>query len=127
MTDAPLPSGLTDTMRVPGPITLFAPTDDAFEELSADVNARLRSNPRLVEHLLGHHVAQGLYFSADLTSGPIVVLDGHELEVADDGTTTLVEGVPIVEADVRAGNGVVHLVNRLLMPGELDLTGTSVP
>jgi uncharacterized surface protein with fasciclin (FAS1) repeats len=120
-------AGLTHAMRSPGPVTLFAPTDEAFEELSADTNARLRSDPELVSQLLGHHVADGLYLAADLTSHSITVLDGHVLDVRVDGTTILVDGIPIVELDLRAGNGVVHVVNHLLMPGELDLSGTDTP
>jgi uncharacterized surface protein with fasciclin (FAS1) repeats len=120
-------AGLTQAMRAPGPLTLFAPTDEAFEELSADTNARLRSDPELLSLLLGHHVADGLYLAADLTSEPITMLDAHVLDARADGTTMLVEGVPIVDPDLRTGNGVVHVVNHLLMPGELDLSGTGAP
>ena len=120
-------AGLTDAMLVPGPITVFAPTDDAFEDLSADANARLRSDPALLSQLLGHHVAAGLHLAVDLAAEPIVVLDDHVLDVEADGSTIMVEGVPIVEADLGAANGVVHVVNHLLMPGELDLTGTAAP
>ena len=120
-------AGLTEAMRAPGPLTLFAPTDEAFEELSADTNARLGSDPQLLSHLLGHHVADGLYLAADLTSAPITVFDEHVLTVRADGSTTVVEEVPIIDADLRVGNGVVHVVDHLLMPGELDLAGTSAP
>ena len=120
-------AGLTESMRAAGPLTLFAPTDEAFEGLSADTNARLRSDPELLSHLLGHHLAAGLHLSADLTTGPITVFDDHVLNVQVEGTTILVEGVRIVDPDLRAGNGVVHVVNHLLMPGELDLSGTDAP
>ena len=120
-------AGLADVLRVPGPLTLFAPTDDAFDELSADTNARLSSDPTLLTQLLGHHVAEGMYAASQLTATPIVMVDGHVLDVQSDGATTIVDGVPIVDPDLRAGNGVVHVVNDLLMPGELDLTGTVAP
>ena len=120
-------AGLTEAMRVAGPLTLFAPTDEAFEELSADTNARLRSEPELLSLLLGHHVADGLYLAADLASEPITMVDDHVLTVDADGSTILVEDVPIVDPDLRTGNGVVHVVNHLLMPGELDLSGTDAP
>ena len=55
------------------------------------------------------------------------MFDDHVLAVGADGTTILVEGVPIVDPDLRTGNGVVHVVNHLLMPGELDLSGTDAP
>jgi uncharacterized surface protein with fasciclin (FAS1) repeats len=120
-------AGLTDAMRTSGPLTLFAPTDEAFEELSADTNARLRSDPELLSRLLGHHVANGLYLSGDLTSKPITLVDDHVLVVEVKGSTILVEGVPIVDSDLRTGNGVVQVVDHLLMPGELDLSGPGVP
>ncbi|HZI44973.1 MAG TPA: fasciclin domain-containing protein, partial [Ilumatobacter sp.] len=120
-------AGLTEAMRAAGPLTLFAPTDEAFEELSADTNARLRSEPELLSLLLGHHVADGLYFAADLASEPITMVDDHVLTVDADGSTILVEDVPIVDPDLRTGNGVVHVVKHLLMPGELDLSGTDAP
>ena len=120
-------AGLTEAMRAAGPLTLFAPTDEAFEELSADTNARLRSEPELLSLLLGHHVADGLYVAADLPSEPITMVDDHVLTVDADGSTILVEDVPIVDPDLRTGNGVVHVVNHLLRPGELDLSGTDAP
>ena len=120
-------AGLTEAMRAAGPLTLFAPTDEAFEELSADTNARLRSDRELLSLLLGHHVADGLYLAADLPSEPITMVDDHVLTVDADGSTILVEDVPIVDPDLRTGNGVVHVVNHLLMPGELDLSGTDAP
>jgi uncharacterized surface protein with fasciclin (FAS1) repeats len=120
-------AGLDEAMRAPGPLTLFAPTDEAFEELSADTNARLRSDPDLLSLLLGHHVVDGLHLAADLTSEPITLFDDHVLAVRADGATILVEGVPIVEPDLRTGNGVVHIVNHLLMPGELELSGRGAP
>jgi uncharacterized surface protein with fasciclin (FAS1) repeats len=120
-------AGLTEAMRAAGPLTLFAPTDEAFEELSADTNARLRSDRELLSLLLGHHVADGLYLAADLPSEPITMIDDHMLSVDVDGSTILVEDIPIVDPDLRTGNGVVHVVNHLLMPGELDLSGTDAP
>ena len=120
-------AGLSAALRVPGPVTVFAPTDEAFDELSADTNARLRSDPELLSRLLGHHVADGLFLAADLTSESVMMMDGHVLHASLEGATIVVQGVPIVEPDLRAGNGVVHVVDHLLMPGELHLTGAGVP
>ena len=120
-------AGIADVVNVAGPITVFAPTDDAFEELPADTDAKLRSDPDLLTQVLGHHIAEGLYLSSALTTQPIVVFDGHHLDVTSDGDTIVVDGVPIAEADLPAGNGVVHIVNHLLTQGELDLTETTAP
>lgn len=118
---------ISDVVDVAGPITVFAPTDAAFEELSADTDAQLRSDPALLSEVLGHHIAEGLHLAADLATDPVAVFDGHQLVVTTEGGTVVVDGVPIVDADLRAGNGVVHVVNHLLMPGELDLTGAVAP
>jgi len=120
-------AGLSEAMRVTGPLTVFAPTDEAFDELSADTDARLRSDPELLSRLLGHHVANGLYVAADLTSEPVTMVDGHVLHARTEGRTILVQDVAIVEPDLRAGNGVVHVVNHVLTPGELDLIGAGAP
>lgn len=120
-------AGLAEVVHVAGPITVFAPTDQAFDALSADTNARLSSDPALVRQLVGNHVAEGLYPAAQLRATPVVMVDGHVLDVETDGATTIVDGVPIVDPDLGAGNGVVHVVNSLLLPGELDLTGTVAP
>jgi uncharacterized surface protein with fasciclin (FAS1) repeats len=120
-------AGHSDVMRVPGPITVFAPTDEAFEALSADTNARLSSDPALLTRLLGHHVADGAYPASAVAAGTIVLADGDVLDVQVDGATTVVDDVPLADPDLRAGNGVVHIVNDLLMPGELQLTETVAP
>ena len=120
-------AGLADVLRVSGPITVFAPTDEAFDELSADTNARLSSDPAMLTDLLGHQVAEGLYAAAELTATPIVMVDGDVLDVTVEGDTTRVDGVPIVDPDLRAGNGLVHVVNDLLDPRELDGDGTVAP
>ena len=120
-------AGISDVLNVTGPITVFAPTDEAFEQLPADTDARLRSNPELLSHMLAHHIAEGEFFSADLATAPIVVFDDHQLRVTTESDTIVVEGVPIVEPDLLAGNGVVHIVNHLLTPGELDVGGGSAP
>src|SRR4051794_12023861 len=120
-------AGLADVLRVAGPITVFAPTDQAFDALSADTNARLSSDPAMLTELLGHHVADGLYAASELTATPIVMVDGDALDVTTEADTTLVDGVPIVDPDLPAGNGLVHVVNELLQPGELQLDGTVAP
>ena len=120
-------AGISDVVNVTGPITVFAPTDEAFEQLPADTDARLRSNPELLSHVLAHHIAEGEFLSTDLATKSIVVFDDHQLRGTTEGDTTLVEGVPIVEADLRVGNGVVHIVNHLLTPGELDVGEGSAP
>ncbi|MFP5486816.1 MAG: fasciclin domain-containing protein, partial [Acidimicrobiia bacterium] len=114
-------AGLGDELAGDGPLTLFAPTDAAFDALSPDAVAQLRSDPELLERVLGHHLVDGSWPVAALVTGPLTTVMGDELvvDVSDDGRT--VGGVEIAEADVLAMNGVVHAIDALLVPDDVDL------
>lgn len=114
-------AGLLDVLTVTDPVTLFAPTDDAFDQLDADAVAQLRSDPALLERVLRHHVVAARLTTDDLTTGPLLTLADDELDVVVDGPAQ-VDGASIVDADVTALNGVVHAVDRLLLPQDVDLT-----
>ncbi len=109
-------SDATATLSGSGPFTLFAPSDEAFEELPPDTLAALRQNPRQLATLLQHHVVAGSYLSSELEPGPIEMLDGTTLSVrvADDVIT--IGGATITEPDIEAGNGVVHVIDLVLLP-----------
>ena len=104
------------------PVTLFAPTNAAFDALPADAVAQLRSDPELLARVLDHHIVQGRLLVADLVTGPLTTAAGDELEIDADGAVPVVDGASIVEPDVLAGNGVVHAVDALLLPDDVDLT-----
>lgn len=111
-------SGLGEQLADPeaDPVTLFAPTDDAFEALPADVNAQLRADPALLARVLGAHIVSGAVRSTDLTAGPLSTMDGSTLDVTiTDGTITLDEA-RVTTPDVATGNGIVHIVDRVLLP-----------
>lgn len=114
-------AGLTDSLAVDGPLTLFAPVDAAFDDLPADALAQLRSDPALLETVLRHHLADGLLLTSDLATGPLPTLAGGELDVVA-GDAVTIDGASIVDGDVLAANGVVHAIDRLLLPDGVDLT-----
>ena len=111
-------AGLRDQLADPDaePVTLFAPTDAAFEALPADVNAQLRADPDLLAEVLGTHLVAGAVRAAELVPGPLAALDGssHDVTVVD-GTVSIDE-TRVVQADVVTGNGIVHVVERVLLP-----------
>jgi outer membrane protein OmpA-like peptidoglycan-associated protein len=115
-------AALADALTGSDPVTLFAPTNESFDALPADAVARLRSDPELLERVLGHHLVQGGLLAADLVTGPLVSAAGDQLDIGADGEATTVDGASIVEPDVLAGNGVVHAVDALLLPDDVDLT-----
>lgn len=117
-----------------GPLTLFAPTDDAFDaafdELGADAFNALVSDPDALRQVLLHHATQGAITSGDLVAGDVTMLDGTTVAVdpgAESGVTftsgAVVAGVddPDTQLDIEASNGVVHAINRLLIPDGLNL------
>lgn len=100
------------------PVTLFAPTDDAFDDLPADVTAQLRSDPDLLATVLAHHIVDGSVLAADLTPGALTMMDGTVSTVAIDGTAITIDDAAVVRPDVVTGNGVVHIVDRVLLPAD---------
>lgn len=118
-------AGLTASLSDPAgePVTLFAPTDEAFESLPADVLASMRADPEQLALVLRHHLVDGAVPSTQLASGPIEALEGGPLEVtvsADGGDPGIVvAGAPISVPDLMTGNGVVHVVDGVLVPEAL--------
>jgi outer membrane protein OmpA-like peptidoglycan-associated protein/uncharacterized surface protein with fasciclin (FAS1) repeats len=124
-------SGITTAFDDPSaePVTIFAPTDSAFERLSADANAHLRSQPALLAELLDHHMASGVLLADEIETGPLSMLDGTSVDVDRVGSAITIDGSRLVDVDLTAGNGVVHAIDGVLVPDDLDLTAPpgSVP
>jgi OOP family OmpA-OmpF porin len=102
------------------PVTVFAPTDDAFEALPADVLADLRADPDALRDVLLHHSSDGHLLVADFESGPIEMRDGATVEL--DADEPSIDGAVITVSDIEATTGVVHIVDSVLVPDQLDLT-----
>lgn len=123
---------LVDTLGEDGPFTLLAPTDDAFdaafEALGADAFEALTSDPEMLRAVLLHHVADGSIRSTDFVAGPLEMLDGTDVEVEPtDAGVTFTSGEIVTlttdpaQLDIEAANGLVHAVDQVLLPIELDL------
>ena len=106
---------LVDTLSSEGPFTVFAPTDDAFAALpEGTVEGLLEDIPSLTS-ILTYHVVSGKVESGDLTNGPVPTVNGADVEInLDDGVK--VNDSNVVIADVQACNGVIHVVDAVLMP-----------
>ena len=109
-------AGLVDTLKGPGPFTVFAPTDEAFAKLPAGtLDALLKDKDRLTA-VLTYHVVPGRVMAADvvkLTSAKTV--QGGSLGIGTVGGVT-VDGAKVVKADVAASNGVIHVIDTVLIP-----------
>ena len=110
-------AGLADTLSSPGPFTVFAPTDDAFAKLPAGtVDSLLKDIPQLTK-ILTYHVVSGKVTAADvvkLTSAPTV--EGSSLTISATGGTVKVNDATVTQADIQADNGVIHVIDTVLLP-----------
>jgi uncharacterized surface protein with fasciclin (FAS1) repeats len=105
-----------DTLRTPGPYTIFAPTDEAFARLSpASLKALLRNNRKL-KTVLAYHVVSGTLAAAQLATGDLRTVEGSSLQVAVDKGRVSINGAHIVQADIFTSNGVIHAIDALLIP-----------
>jgi uncharacterized surface protein with fasciclin (FAS1) repeats len=120
---------LDDDLAGDGPFTVFAPVNSAFDALGADVVAALlqEGNRQLLTDILGYHVVPGAAVqSGDLTDGQTVTtLQGEELTIGVSGGDVTVNGANVITADVEAANGVVHLVDGVLVP-EVDIVEQAI-
>jgi len=114
-------AGLTDTLANEGPFTVFAPTDEAFAALPTDVmNALMMpENQDLLTQILAYHVVPGAVTADELTTGEVETLNGGlAVEVTPD--QVIVNDASVVAANVPASNGVIHVINRVLIPEGLE-------
>ena len=115
-------AGLADTLAGDGPFTIFAPTDAAFAdylgEMGMSVEDALADTTFLSSLLQGHVVeaADDSGMVAGMVDNPFVSLAGTELPVTVDGDTITIGGAEIIEADVFATNGVIHVIDTVLTP-----------
>lgn len=108
-------AGLVDTLKGPGPFTVFAPTDEAFAKIpKADLD-KLLANKAKLKAVLTYHVVSGKVMAADIKAGKVKSVQGEQLTLATKGGV-MVNKAKVVSADVAADNGVIHAIDTVLMP-----------
>ena len=108
-------AGLVDTLKGPGPFTVFAPTDEAFAKIpKADLDALLKDKAKL-SAVLTYHVVAGKVMAKDVKAGKVKSVQGSELTLATSGGVT-VDSAKVVAADIVADNGVIHVIDSVLLP-----------
>ena len=110
-------ANLTSALEGPGPFTVFAPTDDAFAQIDPAVLNDIIADPDLLARVLTYHVVSGEFTSTDvagLSSAP--TLNGKDVSLSFDGTTVMVDGATVIQADVDASNGIIHIIDQVLLP-----------
>jgi uncharacterized surface protein with fasciclin (FAS1) repeats len=114
-------AGLTDTLKGRGPFTIFAPTDEAFQKLpSGALEALLKDNAKL-KAVLNYHVITGHVLAQDLKSGDVMTLQGSPLTAMVSGADVQVNGAHVRQRDITASNGVIHVIDAVIMPRNWQL------
>ncbi|MES2667739.1 MAG: fasciclin domain-containing protein [Pseudomonadota bacterium] len=111
-------AGLVETLKGPGPFTVFAPTDAAFAALPAGTVEDLLKpeNKDKLTAILTYHVVPGKVMSTDLTEGMMAkTVQGSEATITLDGGAKI-DGAAISTADIEASNGVIHVIDQVIMP-----------
>lgn len=107
---------LVDTLKGPGPFTVFAPTDAAFAKIpKADLEALLQDKAALTK-VLTYHVVPGKVMAADVQPGMVDTVQGSAITVSTMGGKVMVDNATVVQTDVVADNGVIHVIDSVIMP-----------
>ncbi|XP_034459764.1 periostin, osteoblast specific factor b [Hippoglossus hippoglossus] len=131
LSDVAHSAGLLEKLGQPGHYTLFAPTNEAFESLGTDVLERLQSDKPAIQALLNFHLLDSVQCSeAIMTGSSYETLEGNNIEIGCDGESLTVNGVKMVlKKDIFTTNGVIHLIDKVLMPDSakqvMELVGSS--
>ena len=109
-------ASLLDTLRTAGPYTLFAPSDEAFKRLAPGALAALLEDTDRLYTVLAYHVVPGVVAAKDLAPGDIKTVAGMPLVVNRHGGEVFLNGIAIVRPDIAASNGVIHIVDAVIVP-----------
>ena len=112
-------AGLLDTVKDGGPYTVFAPTDAAFAKVPADTLAALAADKDKLTKVLLYHVVPGALTKAQLAAGEVKTAEGSMLKITNDAAAFQAGAANVVAADVLASNGVIHVVDSVILPPDL--------
>uniref|UniRef100_A0A671L8I3 Periostin n=1 Tax=Sinocyclocheilus anshuiensis TaxID=1608454 RepID=A0A671L8I3_9TELE len=124
-------SGLIEKLGQPGHFTLFAPTNDAFDKLDREILDRLMEDKNSLQALLNYHLLNSVQCSEAIMAGTSYeTLEGSNIEIGCDGDSLTVNGIKMVlKKDIVTTNGVIHLIDQVLMPNSakqvMELVGQS--
>ncbi len=115
-------AGLDTALKSPGPFTVFAPSDNAFSKLpSGTVESLLEDIPTL-RKVLEYHVVSGKVMAADVVKlKTATTTTGEDVKITTSGNTVKVNDAQVVTPDVEADNGVIHIIDTVLLPSSIKL------
>jgi uncharacterized surface protein with fasciclin (FAS1) repeats len=114
---------LTETLSGKGPFTVFAPTNEAFAALPKGTLEKLLQpeNQKTLQKILTYHVVSDNVLSKDLQSGDVATVEGGSVTVKVSNDKVKVNNANVVSADIKANNGVIHVIDRVILPPDLKL------
>lgn len=115
-------AGLVETLQGEGPFTVFAPTNAAFAALPAGLVDKLLlpENKDLLVKILTYHVVAGKVMSTDVMAGEVASVEGQNITITTEGGVK-VNGANVVTVDIEASNGVIHVIDAVILPPDVDV------
>ena len=114
-------AGLVETLKRPGPFTVFAPTDEAFAKLPAGTveNLLKPENKAKLTAILTYHVVPGAVKAEQVTKlNEAKTVNGAMVKVSSDAGRVMINDATVVKADIAASNGVIHVIDKVILPPE---------
>jgi uncharacterized surface protein with fasciclin (FAS1) repeats len=118
-------AGLTDALTGKGPFTVFAPDDEAFSKLPPGAMQTLIKDTAKLKAVLSYHVVMGHVLAKDVKSGEVMTLQGSPLTASVSPSGLEVNGVRVKQADIIATNGVIHMIDVLILPKHWQLAAAA--
>jgi uncharacterized surface protein with fasciclin (FAS1) repeats len=117
-------AGLVETLQGVGPFTVFAPTDEAFAALPAGLldALLLEENREILVQILTYHVVSGTVLAADVTEGDVASVEGSAISITVGDGVVLNGTANVTATDVVASNGVIHVIDAVILPPGLDVS-----
>jgi uncharacterized surface protein with fasciclin (FAS1) repeats len=113
-------AGLIETLKGEGPFTVFAPTDEAFAKVPQETLDALLADKEALTSVLTYHVVPGRVLAADVAAGEVATVEGSNITITVDGGVKI-NDANVIATDVLATNGVIHVIDAVLLPPDLEL------
>ncbi len=115
-------AGLADTLKSPGPFTVFAPSDDAFAKLPSGTVESLLQDILTLRKILEYHVVSGKVTAADVTKlNKATTVEGSDVKISAADGTVKINDATVVMPDVETDNGLIHVIDSVLLPPSVSL------
>jgi uncharacterized surface protein with fasciclin (FAS1) repeats len=117
-------AGLVDTLAGPGPFTLFAPNDAAFEKIPKATRKKLLDpkNKTVLQKILKYHLLSGEVAAKDVKTGSVATVEGNKIKIVVDKNGVKINGAKTIKTDIKASNGVIHTIDTVLIPSDVNLS-----